>query len=335
MSTTWPIRLARVTGAGYPTAMPGAAHETMVELIRSQPQCFDALLRALGAGSLPEGARALDAAARVVDPATVQVDALLAREATGPWAVVELQRDDDAAKGRRWLLAAAALHDRRGVMGDVFVVTHARSVARWASGAATVAGPHGTELSLKPRVLCLTRKEAEALLATGRPELAFFAAWAVHAQRSDAAARVVRRAIAVTGALADAPLRDALIRGMINMVGEELRVKLREMLLMDLSKVPEGPLMRDLREEFERRGELKGKLEGELKGKLEGELKGKLEGEGQALLRVLERRGLSPDEATRARVLACADGATLDAWLDRAVTAATLAEVFSESSSLR
>jgi hypothetical protein len=255
----------------------------------------------------------------VVDPATVQVDALLARDAAGPWAVVELQRDDDAAKGRRWLLAAAALHDRRGVMGDVFVVTHARSVARWASTAATVVGPHGTELSLKPRVLCLTRAEAEALLATGRPELALFAAWAVHGQRSDAAARVVKRAIVVTGGLADASLRDALIRGMINMVGEELRVKLREMLLMDLSKVPEGPLMRDLREEFERRGERKGKLEG------------KLEGEARALLRVLERRGLAVDDATRARVLACVDGATLDAWLDRAVTASTIADVLGDA----
>ena len=303
--------------------MPGAAHETMVELIRSQPMWFDALLRVMGAGALPAGAQALDAAARVVDPATVQVDALLARDVTGPWAVVELQRDDDAAKGRRWLLAAAALHDRRGVMGDVFVVTHARSVARWASTAATVVGPHGTELSLKPRVLCLTRAEAEALLATGRPELALFAAWAVHGQRSDAAARVVKRAIVVTGVLADASLRDALIRGMINMVGEELRVKLREMLLMDLSKVPEGPLMRDLREEFERRGERKG----ELKGKLEG----KLEGEARALLRVLDRRGLAVDEATRARVLACVDGATLDAWLDRAVTASTIADVLGDA----
>ncbi|MDP3220897.1 MAG: hypothetical protein Q8S73_42825, partial [Deltaproteobacteria bacterium] len=95
--------------------------------------------------------------------------------------------------------------------------------------------------------------------------------------------------------------------------GDELRAKLRE-LLMDLSKVTEGPLMRDLREEFERRGKLEGKLEGE----------------ASALLRVLARRGITIDDGTRARVLACSDAATLDAWLDRAATAADAAEVFGD-----
>lgn len=295
--------------------MPSAAHETMVEFIRSHPEWFDALLRESGLGALPEGARAVDASARVVDPGTVQVDVLLSPGDTGPWAMVELQRDDDPTKGRRWLMAAAALHDRRGVMGDVFVVTHARSVARWASSVATVEGPHGTRLSLTPRVVCLRRADAEALLATGRPELAVFAAWAVHAQHGDAAARLMRRAIAATGSLPDAALRDALVRGMINMVNDELRAKLREF-FMDFSKITEGPLMRDLREEFERRGALKGKLEG------------KLEGEARALLRVIEKRGIAVDEATRERVLSCTDSATLDAWLDRAATATTAAEVF-------
>jgi hypothetical protein len=260
----------------------------------------------------------------------------------GPWVVEELQRDDDATKGRRWLLAAATLHDRRGVMGDVFVVTHARSVARWAGAVATVEGPHGTRLSLTPRVVCVTRTEAEALLATGRPELALFAAWAVHAQRGDAAARLVKRAIVVTNTLSDVALRDALVRGMINMVGEGLRAKLREKLLMDFSKIPEGPLMRDLREEFERREKLKarnegklegkfeGKLEGKFEGKLEGKLEGRIEGEARALLRVIDRRGLAIDEATRARVLTCTEAAALDRWLDRAVTASQTSEVFGD-----
>nr|MBK7066180.1 hypothetical protein [Deltaproteobacteria bacterium] len=57
--------------------MPSAAHETMVEFIRSHPQWFDALLRAMGHGALPDGARAVDPSARVVDPGTVQVDVLL------------------------------------------------------------------------------------------------------------------------------------------------------------------------------------------------------------------------------------------------------------------
>jgi hypothetical protein len=64
----------------------------------------------------------------------------------------------------------------------------------------------------------------------------------------------------------------------------------------------------------------------------EGEKKGKAEGEAQALLRVLDRRGLSISAEQRERVLACADLATLEAWLDRAVTAESTEEVFAGSS---
>ncbi|MBK6528245.1 MAG: hypothetical protein IPF99_01235 [Deltaproteobacteria bacterium] len=61
-----------------------------------------------------------------------------------------------------------------------------------------------------------------------------------------------------------------------------------------------------------------------------GKLEGKLEGEASALLRVLARRGIAIDDGMRARVLACSDAATLDAWLDRAATAADATEVFGD-----
>jgi len=67
--------------------------------------------------------------------------------------------------------------------------------------------------------------------------------------------------------------------------------------------------------------------EGEEKGKAEG----RLEGEARALLRVLEHRGLSVSAEQRERVLACSDLTTLEAWLDRAVTAASTEEVFAGS----
>lgn len=61
---------------------------------------------------------------------------------------------------------------------------------------------------------------------------------------------------------------------------------------------------------------------------IEDELKTReARGEAQALLRVLARRGFAIDEATRERVLACGDLETLGAWLDLAVSAATIEEV--------
>ena len=58
---------------------------------------------------------------------------------------------------------------------------------------------------------------------------------------------------------------------------------------------------------------------------------GALQGEAHALLRILERRGFALDASRRARVLACDDREVLDAWLDRAVTATYLQEVFDDA----
>jgi len=51
------------------------------------------------------------------------------------------------------------------------------------------------------------------------------------------------------------------------------------------------------------------------------------EGKAELLLRLLVRRGLRVDGATRERVLA-ASTADLDAWFDRAVDAARLEDAF-------
>jgi hypothetical protein len=52
------------------------------------------------------------------------------------------------------------------------------------------------------------------------------------------------------------------------------------------------------------------------------------EGEARSIVRVLERRGLSVSPEQRERILACADIATLDRWLNAAVTASSAEELF-------
>jgi hypothetical protein len=53
-------------------------------------------------------------------------------------------------------------------------------------------------------------------------------------------------------------------------------------------------------------------------------------GEAKAVLRLLDARGLAPSAEQRQRVMSCTDSAQLDLWFDRAVTAATAAEVFAD-----
>jgi hypothetical protein len=60
------------------------------------------------------------------------------------------------------------------------------------------------------------------------------------------------------------------------------------------------------------------------KGRAEGEAKGRAE----AILEVLEARGLRVSDEARARILACTDGAQLNTWLRKAATATTVDQVF-------
>jgi hypothetical protein len=55
---------------------------------------------------------------------------------------------------------------------------------------------------------------------------------------------------------------------------------------------------------------------------------GEAKGEARLLLRVLAARRLHVSAEIRERVLSCADTSQLEAWADRAATAATVDEVF-------
>ena len=288
--------------------MPTAAHETLVALLGQRPDLLDRLLRTLGHAGLPGDVVPADSALRIANPLEVRPDLVLVAEGErGPWTIVEVQLQRDEDKRRRWLAAAGVLLDARGAMGDLVVITNDASVARWAAEVARVQGPGGTKLYLDPVVVALTQREAEVLLAAHTPELAVIAAWAVHDQHGRGAQQVVRAVVAEIEAAADPQLRDALSRAMISMLGESLLDVIREM-MMDRLVIPESPGFKALRREFEALGEVRG--------------------EANALCVMLEARGWSIDDATRARITACDDVVQIRQWIARAVKATSLDEVF-------
>ena len=71
-----------------------------------------------------------------------------------------------------------------------------------------------------------------------------------------------------------------------------------------------------------------GEAQGKAAGKAEGLREGKAEGKAEAVLAVLEARGLVVSAAARQRVLGCTDGAKLDAWLRRAAVASSVRALF-------
>ena len=62
----------------------------------------------------------------------------------------------------------------------------------------------------------------------------------------------------------------------------------------------------------------------------EGIAEGEARGKGEAVLRLLDARGLAPSQEQRDRVTSSTDPSQLDLWFDRAVTARSAAEVFAD-----
>ena len=128
----------------------------------------------------------------------------------------------------------------------------------------------------------------------------------------EAEADVLYAAEAVTE-LADTQLRQRLASLIEGAAPAEIRARILELL--------EERGMRSLeiiREE--------GRAEGEARGRAQG----RAEGEARTLLKLLRLRGFAVDEASAGRILATTDLATLDRWVERALSARSVDEVLAD-----
>lgn len=67
---------------------------------------------------------------------------------------------------------------------------------------------------------------------------------------------------------------------------------------------------------------------GEAKGRAEGRAEGEAKGRADAVLKILAARGVEVPEEAGARIHACTDIRQLDTWLDRALKATTVTDLF-------
>ncbi|GIH27342.1 hypothetical protein Aph01nite_56520 [Acrocarpospora phusangensis] len=279
-------------------------------------------LRALFDLSIPNGeARVLSCDLSEAVPAVYRADAaiLYASRDTSLGVIVEVQLRPDHRKHDSWLAYIANLRARDHTPTCLVVICPNRQTATWASLPIETGHPG---LTLVPLVIGPdnTSVITDVAEAVGNIGLAAIAA-ITHSENPQIRAILA----ALTEAL------NHIDPAAAQRYAEYVTVALTgtaktemEQLMATKSYLYQGKYAQSLIEE----GRASGIAEGRASGIAEGRASGIAEGEAKSLLFVLEKRGVELSETDRKNVLSCTDQELLTAWLERALTARSVEDVF-------
>jgi hypothetical protein len=292
--------------------VPTLLHEGLIDLFRSRPSLALELLRDVLHTPVPSFDRVRVGEANLTDlvPTEFRADLVLllegARASVAEGAlVVEVQLQPEPRK--LWSLPAyvTVLRARLRCNVILLVVTDNAATAAWAAKPIETGHPGFTltPLVLGPGTVPIVRDEAQAVRA---PELAVLSA-IIHGAKPEAA-DIGKAALAATRGL-DAERAALYIDLVLAFVNEAARGLLEDLMASGTYQY---------QSEFAKRYVAEGVALGEAKG-----LRG-------AIAHVLSARALPLSELGRARLEGCTDVATLTSWLERAATASSESEVFSD-----
>jgi hypothetical protein len=293
--------------------MPSIPHEAPLELLRCNPQLAAVLLRGLGV-AVPPGATATMAPSDLSAslPAELRADAVVVlsgADGTRLAVVVEVQLRYDKDKHYSWPAYLTQVRAAQHCPAVLLVICPGTVTARRCRAPIRTGHPG---FDLAPLVIdSATIPDSGGPGPREHPELVVLAV--------------------LTGALdldQDSSRRLVLAR----LAGlDENRLKTYTVFVLNAASEAARQALEALMTTAPFKNAFVDRLlaEGEAKGKAEGEAKGKAEGEARVILRVLSARGLQVSAEIRQRVLSCADTSQLEAWADRAATAASVDDVFS------
>jgi len=288
--------------------MPSMEHEALLLLFRNRPALAAEVLRDVLGVAVPAftEARIESADLTEVVPRERRADQLVllvVKKRPRLGIVIEAQLTPDEDKRYTWPAYGVGMRSRYRCPTCVLVVTTDPAVAAWSAQPIPL-GPGGSVF--KPIVLGPSAVPVITSLDVARatPELAVLSAMA-HG-RSDVGAEIAAAALASTAGLDE---ERATLYGdvVLSCLGEAARRALEAMM---------GSGNYEYQSEFVRRNVARGRAEHA----------------AQAVLAVLETRGLAIPDDVRQRVLASTDVAELDRWLLRAVVVGSAAEIFESGS---
>jgi hypothetical protein len=126
----------------------------------------------------------------------------------------------------------------------------------------------------------------------------------------------------------DARLWHAIQRGILGAVHPSIVERVRSVEMIDIDQLPTNPALERWIADITRAKEAQMQArEAQMQAKA---IASRAEGEARMLVRILRRSGLDVSPAVEARVLATADTALLETWADRALSGASIDDVFVE-----
>lgn len=292
---------------------PSLVHEGVIALVRDNPAFAASVLRDLLHVDVPRfhAARLTEATLPQLVPVEYHADAVIlfdgvvddeTKPVLGTIFEVQLERKD--RKRYTWPLYAVAARARHECPFLLTVVTPDAAVARWADQpielgngffAPCVIGPQGI-----PKVVDRDQAMRE-------PQLAVLSAVAHGKGDVATAMSIARAAIAVSRSLPDE--QRVLYSGLIEKALSEAARKALDM----------EPQIKQFFSEAHQRSYAKGEAEGEAKGLAKGK--------AEAVMRILQRRGLIMTDEQQQQILSCTDLTILDRWLDRVVSVVSVDEL--------
>ncbi|WP_433057902.1 hypothetical protein [Dactylosporangium sp. CS-033363] len=281
--------------------MPSQLHEILIEMFRERPALAAEILGGPLRVTLPKYARAQLSSADLTDiaPTEYRADAVVTlHDSTSQvmGVVVEVQLRKDARKRHSWPAYVGTLRARLGCPIALLVMCPDQAVADWCAAPVTI-GPPGsvlTPVALGPRQVPAV---TDIAAARSMPELAVLSALAHGASEEPRA---------VLEALVNA--LDAVDQEHANLYTD-----------LVLSTLPAAA--RKCLEELVTIAGYRFQSEFALRNFAEGEAKGKAEGGVEALLTMLDVRGVEVPETIRAEIANCTDMDQIKTWVRRAATA--------------
>ncbi|MGK4008310.1 hypothetical protein WMF31_37200 [Sorangium sp. So ce1036] len=302
--------------------MPSVTHEALVELFKNRPTLAAEMLQDALGQPVPAftEARVVSSDLTEIQPSDRRADVivvLLVGEQQRPAMaiVVEVQLGVDPEKPYSWPVYVTQTRARHRCPTRLLVVTIDAEIARWCARPIDTGHPGWTltPLVLGPEGVPVVTDAAQA---TAAPEVVVLSAMA-HGQGEAAEAIGVAFLAAAAG------------------LDEERRAVYGDLVLSSLNAAARRTLEAMMKAGYEFQSEFARSYvaKGMEKGMAKGRQAGLLEGKAQAVLAVLEARGLEVPPEVRKRVLASTDLAELDRWIRRAASVGDARELLATTGS--